>query len=537
MNPNPASGALPALRPARSAEAAALAALVNSAYRGDSSRAGWTTEADLLGGQRTDPAALAEFIRRGEAENDRVMLVHDSAERITACVQLDRHADHAYLGMLTIEPGLQAAGLGRGLLAAAEEFVRRRWRLPRVVMTVIEQRPELIAWYERRGYRRTGETAAFPYGDPRFGEPKRDDLRFVLLEKTLPPAAPLVIAHRGASGYRPEHTLESYRLAIEMGADFIEPDLVSTRDGHLVARHEPEIGSTTDVASRAEFAARKRTLRIDGQDLTGWFTTDFTLAELRTLRAIQPRADRTQRFNGLFQIPTLDEIIDLARRESAARGRTIGIYPETKHPTWHCELGLPLEPRLLATLDSVGWTRRDSPVFIQSFESGNLRWLQSRTAVRLVQLLDGGQLCDDGSVSPCAEWSSAGGCSLYPQGSIPRDYSDPATFQAIRNYADAVGPWKRHLIGSRQTDPADTTERTRRLTPPTRFVEFAHAAGLEVHPWTFRNEAIHLAADYAGDPAAEYRQFAALGVDALFSDFPDTAVAALRAVAALPQNL
>ncbi len=536
-NPKPASGALLALRPARSAEAAALAALVNSAYRGDSSRAGWTTEADLLGGQRTDPAALAEFIRCGEADDDRVMLVHDSAERITACVQLDRHVDHAYLGMLTIEPALQAAGLGRGLLAGAEEFVRRRWRLPRVVMTVIEQRPELIAWYERRGYRRTGETAAFPYGDPRFGEPKREDLRFVLLEKTLPPAAPLVIAHRGASGYRPEHTLESYRLAIEMGADFIEPDLVSTRDGHLVARHEPEIGSTTDVASRPEFAGRKRTLRIDGQDLTGWFTTDFTLAELRTLRAIQPRADRAQQFNGLFQIPTLDEIIDLARRESAARGRTIGIYPETKHPTWHCEFGLPLEPRLLATLESVGWTRRDSPVFIQSFESGNLRWLRSRTAVRLVQLLDGGQLCDDGSVSPCAEWSSAGGCSLYPQGSIPRDYSAPAAFEAIRSYADAVGPSKRHLIGSRQTDPADTTERTRRLTPPTRFVEFAHAAGLEVHPWTFRNEAIHLAADYAGDPAAEYRQFAALGVDALFSDFPDTAVAALRAGAASPQNL
>ena len=166
-------------------------------------------------------------------------------------------------------------------------------------------------------------------------------------------AAPLVIAHRGASGYRPEHTLESYRLAIEMGADFIEPDLVSTSDGHLVARHEPEIGSTTDVASRAEFAARKRTQRIDGQEFTGWFTTDFTLAELRTLRAIQPRADRSQEFNGLYQIPTLEEIIDLAKLESAARGRVIGIYPETKHPTWHCELGLPLEPRLLATLESV----------------------------------------------------------------------------------------------------------------------------------------------------------------------------------------
>ncbi|MFM8845630.1 MAG: glycerophosphodiester phosphodiesterase [Gammaproteobacteria bacterium] len=341
-------------------------------------------------------------------------------------------------------------------------------------------------------------------------------------------AAPLVIAHRGASGYRPEHTLESYRLAIEMGADFIEPDLVSTSDGHLVARHEPEIGSTTDVGTRPEFAARKRTQRIDGQEFTGWFTTDFTLAELRTLRAIQPRADRSQEFNGLYQIPTLEEIIDLARREAAARGRVIGIYPETKHPTWHCEQGLPLEPKLLATLAAVGWTTRDSPVFLQSFESGNLRWLRSRTDLRLVQLLDGGRLCEDGSVSPCPEWTSAGACRLYPQGSIPRNFTDPATFKIFREYADAVGPWKRHLIGSRQTDPTDDTERTRQVTTPTRFVELAHAAGLAVHPWTFRNEAIHLAADYAGDPAAEYRAFAALGVDAVFSDFPDTAVAAFR---------
>lgn len=351
-------------------------------------------------------------------------------------------------------------------------------------------------------------------------------------------AAPLVIAHRGASGYRPEHTLESYRLAIEMGADFIEPDLVSTRDGYLVARHEPEIGSTTDVASRAEFADRKRRLMVDGQQVSGWFTTDFTLAELRTLRAIQPRADRSQEFNGLYPIPTLEEIIELAQRESAARGRTIGIYPETKHPTWHCELGLPLEPRLLATLEAVGWTKRDSPVFLQSFESGNLRWLRSRTAVRLVQLLDGGDLCDDGSVGPCAKWTSTGGCSLYPQGSIPQDYSRAETFAEIREYADAVGPWKRHLIGSRRTDAADTTERSRKITGPTRFVELAHAAGLAVHPWTFRNESIHLAADYAGDPTAEYRAFAALGVDAVFSDFPDTAVAALRRVGAAPdQNL
>lgn len=346
----------------------------------------------------------------------------------------------------------------------------------------------------------------------------------------MPPAKPpLVIAHRGASGYRPEHTLEAYRLAIEMGADFIEPDLVSTQDGHLVARHEPDISSTTNVATLAQFADRKRTVRLDGVDVTGWFTTDFTLAELRTLRAIQPRADRSKDYDGLYTIPTLEEIIALARQESRVRGRPIGIYPETKHPSWHCELGLPLEPALLAALQAAGWTTRDAPVFIQSFESGNLRWLRERTAVRLVQLLDGGTLRDDGSVEPPVPWTSSGRCPLYPQGDLPRDFAAPATFARFAEYADAVGPWKRHLIGSRSTDPQDKTERSRRTTPPTRFVELAHAAGLAVHPWTFRNEAMHLAADYADDPAAEYRAFAELGVDAVFSDFPDTAVSALRA--------
>lgn len=343
-------------------------------------------------------------------------------------------------------------------------------------------------------------------------------------------SAPLVIAHRGASGHRPEHTLESYRLAIEMGADFIEPDLVSTKDGHLVARHEPEISTTTDVAKRLEFQDRKRTLIVDGTPVTGWFTIDFTLDELRTLRAVQPRADRSKAFDGQFVIPTLEEVIELARRESAARGRAIGIYPETKHPTWHCERGLPLEPRLLATLESVGWTQRTSPVFIQSFESGNLRWLRLRTEVRLVQLLDGGELQDDGTVAPKPRWTSSGSCALYPQGELPHDFTQRSTFEFFKQYADAVGPWKRHLIGARRTTAMDASEQTRRVTTPTRFVELAHASGLEVHPWTFRNEAVHLAADYGSEPLTEYQAFAALGVDAVFSDFPDTAVAAFSGV-------
>ena len=347
----------------------------------------------------------------------------------------------------------------------------------------------------------------------------------------LPLRTPLVIAHRGASGYRPEHTLESYRLAIEMGADFIEPDLVSTRDGRLVARHEPDITETTDVAQRPEFAARRRMARLDGIEHVGWFTVDFTLEELRTLRAVQPRPGRSKEFDGLFQIPTLEEIIALARSASAAGGRTIGIYPETKHPTWHCEQGLPLEPALLAALAEAGWTSREAPVFIQSFESGNLRWLRGQTGVRLVQLVSGGDLDADGRVQPPDRWSSAGGCTRYPQGDLPTDFTQAASFAQIAAYADAVGPWKRHIIGTRRDAAGaatDKTERTRLTTAPTRFVELAHAAGLAVHPWTFRDEPQHLAADYAGDPTAEYRQFAALGVDAVFSDFPDTAVRALR---------
>ncbi len=337
---------------------------------------------------------------------------------------------------------------------------------------------------------------------------------------------PIIIAHRGASGYRPEHTLEGYRLAIEMGADFIEPDLVSTRDGHLVARHEPNITETTDVARHPEFAARRTTKVIDGVEQTGWFTTDFTLEELRTLRAVQSRADRSHAFDGQFAIPTLEEIIDLARHESQARGRVIGIYPETKHPTWHCEHGLAIEPKLLEALARVGWTKRTSPVFIQSFESGNLRWLRAHTRVRLMQLVGGASLTADGRVTPDPQWQAQGRCKLFAARLPPTDFSTAASFAQIASYADVIGPWKRHIVGSRETQANDPSEATRRTTAPTQFIALAHAAGLLVHPWTFRNEAQYLAADYGGDPAAEYRQFLALGVDGLFTDFTDTAVAA-----------
>jgi glycerophosphoryl diester phosphodiesterase len=354
--------------------------------------------------------------------------------------------------------------------------------------------------------------------------------------RTLDGRPPLVIAHRGASGHRPEHTLEAYRLAIDMGADFIEPDLVSTADGHLVARHEPDITATTDVASRAEFAGRRTTRVVDGVSTTGWFAVDFTLAELRTLRAVQPRAGRSTAYDGRFPIPTLEEIVELAQRESRRLGRPIGIYPETKHPTWHCELGLPLEPVLLAALGRAGWTTREAPVFVQSFESGNLKWLRARTGVRLVQLIDAGGLADDGTARPGRDWTSGGGCRLFTKGELPHDYTRADAFATIATYADAVGPWKRLLVGSRPdgqlaaaTPAAAATEAVRRTVAPTRFVALAHAARLAVHPWTFRNEPSQLAADYGGDPLQEYRAFYALGVDGVFSDFPDTAIAARAA--------
>ena len=330
---------------------------------------------------------------------------------------------------------------------------------------------------------------------------------------------PLIIAHRGASGYLPEHTLEAYLLGIEQGADFIEPDLVSTRDGHLVARHEPNITLTTDVSQRAEFADRRRTYVVDGKTEDGWFTVDFTLAELRTLRAVQARPERSQQYNGQFLIPTFGEIIALAQREGARVGRPIGVYPETKHPTWHCELGLPLEERMLAALSAAGWTERNSPVFLQSFESGNLRWLRERTRLRLVQLIDADGLEPDGTPRAPARWSSAGTCTQYPQGELPRDFSMLASFRRIAEYADVIAPWKRYLI---------SVDADNRLRPASNFIALAREAGLGVHTWTFRNEPAMLAADYRDDPAREYVQFFALGLDGLFSDFPDTAVAARK---------
>jgi glycerophosphoryl diester phosphodiesterase len=321
--------------------------------------------------------------------------------------------------------------------------------------------------------------------------------------RSSPLAGPIVIGHRGASGYRPEHTLASYELAIAMGADFIEPDLVSTRDGVLIARHENEISGTTDVAGRPEFAARRRTQRIDGAEVSGWFTEDFTLAEIKTLRARERLPARSQEFNGRFEVPAFAEVLDLAARRSAATGRTIGVYPETKHPTHFRSLGLPLEEPLLAALEQAGYRGRTAPVFLQSFEVGNLQALRRRTDLPLIQLLEAaGQPWD---------LAAAGAARTY------RDLATPAGLAGIAAYADGIGPDKRMIV------PAGPGGR---LLPPTSLVADAHAAGLLVHPWTFRSDPPFLAAEYEGDPEKEYEQFFSLGVDGLFSDFADSAVQA-----------
>jgi glycerophosphoryl diester phosphodiesterase len=335
------------------------------------------------------------------------------------------------------------------------------------------------------------------------------DLPAVAVWTTLEGQRPIVIAHRGASGYRPEHTLASYALAIEQGADFIEPDLVATRDGHLVARHEPLLDATTDVTTRPEFADRKATRAMDGKSVTGFFASDFTLAEIKTLRAVQPNPARSKAYDGKYEIPTFEEILDLVERESAKHNRRIGIYPETKHPAFHLALGLPLEERLLEALQRRGLDRADAPVFIQSFESDNLQYLRGRTKVALVQLLE-----DD-----AVEFDAAGvrlvGVKIARFGD-PRGTTPPADFADIAGYANAIGPWKRHILREVQSPTLLQTS----------LVAQAHAAGLRVHPYTFRNEPATLAPQYRGDPRDEYLQFFALGVDGVFSDFPDTALAA-----------
>lgn len=354
---------------------------------------------------------------------------------------------------------------------------------------------------------------------------------------TLDGKPAVVVAHRGASGYLPEETVEAYAKAIELGADAIEPDVISTKDGVLIARHDPNLAFSTDVAQHPEFAARKRKLSVDGEVQEGWFASDFTLAEIKQLRAVQSFPERDQGFNGKFQIPTLPEVIELAKRKSREEGRRIGIYPETKHPTYHKGLGLPLEDRLLAVLQSAGWNHRNAPVFIQSFETANLRYLRTKTSVRLIQLVDANDVKPDGSMDLSPPYDKPYDWVVSNRAGTFADLLTPAGLQEVRGYADGIGPWKPYLIPSacktvQNGACADVTgdglvdDRDRVLLPATPVINNAHRLGLLVHPYTFRSEQKRLTGSFAENPVNEYLAFYEAGVDGLFSDFADTAVAA-----------
>ncbi|HWS31831.1 MAG TPA: glycerophosphodiester phosphodiesterase [Actinoplanes sp.] len=321
----------------------------------------------------------------------------------------------------------------------------------------------------------------------------------------------LVVGHRGASGYRPEHTLASYELAARMGADYMEPDLVITKDGVLVCRHEPEIGGTTDVAARPEFAGRKRTVSLDGVSVTGWFTHDFTLAELKTLRAVERIPAVRQRntlYDGRFEVPTFQEVLDLRRRLSKELDRDLGVFPETKHPTYFRRLGLELEKPLVRVLRRNGLDRRGAKVFLQSFEAGNLRTLADEHRVEV----------------PLVFLSSASGSPFED----PRSYADhltPEGLKELSQYVDGIGPEKSQIIPRK----ADGT-----LGSPTTLVRDAHAAGLRVIPYTFRAENSFLPAELRvgtdvtayGKAIDEQVTFLRTGIDGLFTDNPDIGVLA-----------
>ncbi len=359
---------------------------------------------------------------------------------------------------------------------------------------------------------------------------------------TLDGQPPLVIAHRGASGYLPEETLEAYARAIELGADVIEMDLISTKDGVLIARHDPNLALNTDVAKHPRFASRKKTIKIDGETQTGWFSNDFTLAEIKTLGGISTDAERPQQFNGKFKVVTFQEIIDFAKAKTKETGRTIAIYPESKNPTYFRELGLPIEDKMVAAIVAAGWNSKTAPIYVQSFEPGSLKYMKSKGLnTRIIQLIDGDSVdLKTGAVTFAVpsdrpyDWTKAGDKRNFDA------MVTPAGLAEIKTYADGIGPWKRYIVSVKGTigadgkpvdvnkdgkiDDADATSMA-----PTTLIADAHKAGLFVHPFTFRNESRRLASDYGKDGKNEYLAYYKLGVDGVFTDFTDTALAARTA--------
>jgi glycerophosphoryl diester phosphodiesterase len=339
---------------------------------------------------------------------------------------------------------------------------------------------------------------------------------------------PLIIGHRGAGGYVPEHTIQSYRLAIRLGADYVEPDLVMTKDHVLIARHEPILGDSdpsttgdsTNVGDHPEFASRETTRTLDGVPTKGFWAQDFTLAEIKTLGARQTRAHRPTQFDGKFKVATFQEVINLVKRESKKRGRRIGIYPETKHPTFHESQGLPLEAAIVKVLKKNGLNSKSSPVFLQSFEQGSLKKLNKMTNVRLIQLMDANDTDASGNPTYAPpydrpyDWTVSGRTG-------PNDtfgwFATNAGLDEVKTYADGIGPWKVYIVPTAGGGGGA-------IFSPTDLIQRAHARGLLVHTWTFRDDAFPTG--YPGGPVDEYLNFFNLGIDGVFTDFAGTAVAA-----------
>ncbi len=313
---------------------------------------------------------------------------------------------------------------------------------------------------------------------------------------------PLIIGHRGASGHKPEHTLASYQLAIDMKADYIEPDLVMTKDKVLVARHENEISETTDVALK--FPERKTTKKIDGKEKVGWFVEDFTLKEIKTLRAKERLSFRNHLEDFKYEIPTFAEILDLVVSESKKQKRKIGVYPEMKHPSYFKSIGLPLDQALIKELKAHNLNKKNSQVFIQSFELSSLVEIKKLTPLPLIFLIDDPQEIPYDHV-------------LSNDKRTYLDLMTPAELKKIKSVVYGIGPHKNYVI------PEDANKK---LQSPTPLIKVAHDLGLKVHVYTFRSDKEYLNKEYDGNPEKEYHRFFSLGVDGLFSDFPDDAIKA-----------
>jgi glycerophosphoryl diester phosphodiesterase len=308
---------------------------------------------------------------------------------------------------------------------------------------------------------------------------------------------PRVIGHRGACGLLPEHTLASYQSAMDAGVDAVELDLVATRDGRLIALHDPELSATTDIAAHPVFAGRRAQRMVDDQPIQGWFARDFTLEEIKTLRARQRLSFRDHSHDGRYEIPTLEEALDLVAKTDSM-DRKVEVYLELKNARWHAAAGLPLDQLLLDMLRRRNLVSRECGICIEAFEPDILRSLRPQLDARIVQLIESPELTSREALTE------------------------------IKTYADGIGVWKRLIVPTREQAADEADESHLHLAPSTTLVSDAHAIGLSVDAWTFRDEPRFLAADYAGSPAAEYAHFAELGVDAVIADFPATTIAARR---------